>query len=101
MNDHDDWLSRYARRQREPQRAAKLRMSIMRQVQFEQHRRRKDARRQRLQEKATVWTIKDAQQRFNSIFPSRLSHLLFQFQHYAQTMQRFDVTFLDRGHTST
>jgi hypothetical protein len=45
-----------------------------------------------------MWTtdeINDAQQRLNDLFPSRFSYLLFQFQHYAQTMQRFDAIFFD------
>ena len=37
----------------------------------------------------------DARQRLLALFPTRLDHTMFQLQHYAQTMQRFDVTFFD------
>lgn len=41
----------------------------------------------------------DARQRLLALFPTRLDHMMFQVQHYAQTMQRFDVTFYDREPT--
>ena len=44
----------------------------------------------------TMDAIGDARQRLLALFPTRLDHMTFQLQHYAQTMQRFDVTFLDR-----
>ena len=37
----------------------------------------------------------DARQRLLALFPTRFDHMMFQLQHYAQTMQRFDVTFFD------
>src|SRR5262245_46453542 len=40
--------------------------------------------------------VKHARERLDAIFPKPFSHLMFQLQHYAQTMQRFDVTFYDR-----
>jgi len=43
----------------------------------------------------TMDAIGDARQRLLALFPTRLDHMTFQLQHYAQTMQRFDVTFLD------
>jgi len=44
----------------------------------------------------TMDAIGDARQRLLALFPTRLDHMTFQLQHYAQTMQRFDVTFLGR-----
>ena len=43
----------------------------------------------------TMDAIGDARQRLLALFPTRLDHMTFQLQHYAQTMQRFDVTFFD------
>jgi len=39
---------------------------------------------------------KKARQELNKIFPSRFDHLMFNLQHYARTLQSFDVTFYDR-----
>jgi len=106
MDDDDEWLNEYERHQYEPRRAAKRRSYIERELQFQreqaarqlQHERRK-ARLQRLLGKVRMWTnseIENARQQMNAFFPSQSSYLLLQLQHYAQTMQRFDVTFLDR-----
>ena len=37
-----------------------------------------------------------ARQRLDEVFPTRIDHLLAQLQHYAETGQKFDVTFYDR-----
>ena len=106
MDDDDEWLNEYERHQYEPRRAAKRRSYIERELQFQreqaarqlQHERRK-ARLQRLLGKVRMWTnseIENARQQMNAFFPSQSSYLLLQLQHYAQTMQRFDVTFLGR-----
>jgi len=106
MDDDDEWLRDYERHQYEPRRAARRRSLIERQVQFERdrvarqlQRERRKARLQRLLGKVRMWTnseIENARQQMNAFFPSQSSYLLLQLQHYAQTMQRFDVTFLDR-----
>jgi hypothetical protein len=38
----------------------------------------------------------EARRRLDALFPTRFDHMMFQLQHYAQTLQRFDVTFFDR-----
>ena len=37
-----------------------------------------------------------ARQQMNKLFPSREHHLLWQLEHYAETLQHFDATFYDR-----
>jgi hypothetical protein len=40
--------------------------------------------------------IMDAKRRLDPLFPTRFSHLMFTLQHYARTLQKFDVNFYNR-----
>jgi hypothetical protein len=40
--------------------------------------------------------LSDVRQRMDTLFPTRLSHMMFQLEHYARTLQKFDVTFYQR-----
>jgi hypothetical protein len=40
--------------------------------------------------------LQDARQRMGEVFPTREDLVLFQLQHFAETGQKFDVTFRDR-----
>jgi hypothetical protein len=106
----DEWLNEYERHLNEPARLNKRHRKIEKMISEHeklerghaarqlQHEHRK-ARLQRLLGKVRMWTnseIENARQQMNAFFPSRSSHLLLQLQHYAQSAQRFDVTFLDR-----
>src|SRR5262249_49849020 len=48
------------------------------------------------QRRVSMAQLEHARQRMNDIFPTRIDHLLFQLQHFAETGQKFDVTFYDR-----
>jgi len=40
--------------------------------------------------------LADGRRRMDELFPTRLSHMMFQLEHFANTLQQFDVTFYPR-----